>query len=162
MADKDTDRVWDIIEELDICMLTTVAGGSLRARPMSSHPDRESGIVYFLTDASQGAKDDELAQDPRACLAYSEPKDNTYLSVSGRADVVRDVAKIKALWDKDAEAFWPNGPEDPRIRLLRFQPEQAEFWDGPSSTMVTGLKMLAANVTGNQPDMGDNKKVSMA
>jgi general stress protein 26 len=157
---KDAAKVWDIIGDIDICMLTTIAGGSLRARPMSSHPDRQTQTVLFLTDVN-GHKDEEIAQDPRACLAYSEPKNNTYLSVSGRAEVVRDVAKIKEIWDKDAEAFWPNGPEDPNIRLLRVHPEAAEFWDGPSSTIVTGLKMLAANVTGDQPDMGENKKVSL-
>lgn len=156
----DTAKIWDIIETIDICMLTTSTGGSLRARPMSSHAERKTHNIFFLTDAS-GAKDEELRQDPRACLAFSEPKNNTYLSVSGRADVVRDTAKIKELWDKDAEAFWPNGPEDPNIRLVRFQPEMAEFWDGPSSTIVAGLKMLAANVTGKEPDMGANKKVAL-
>ncbi|GGE29409.1 general stress protein [Agaricicola taiwanensis] len=158
-AQTDTARVWDIIEKIDIGMLTTIAGGLLRARPMSSHIERDTNSIFFLTDAS-GSKDDELVQDPRACLSYSEPKTNTYLSVSGTAAVVRDTPKISALWDKDAEAFWPNGPEDPNIRLIRFQPQRAEFWDGPSSSLVAGLEMLTASATGERPDMGENRKVA--
>jgi general stress protein 26 len=155
----DRTKVWEIIEKIDIAMLTTVGGGTLRARPMSSRTERDSNSIFFLTDAS-GSKDDELAQDPRACLAYSEPKTNTYLSVSGTAVTVRDAAKIKALWDKNAEAFWPAGPDDPNIRLIRFQPEKAEFWDGPSSNVIAGLEMLTASVTGEKPDMGENRKVA--
>ena len=57
---NDIDRVWDIIENNSIGMLTTQFAGGLRARPLDARPDREAGAIYFVTDA-RGHKDDEIA-----------------------------------------------------------------------------------------------------
>lgn len=158
---NDIDRVWSIVESIEICMLATASGGSLRARPMGAHAEREANCIWFLTDA-RGHKDEELRVDPRACLAFAEPRDNTYLSLSGKAETVHDQERIKALWNGAAEIFWPDGPADPNIRLIRFHPERAEYWDGASSTLVLGFEMIKSQLTGEQPDLGDNRKVSMS
>ena len=33
------DRIWDIIEKVGVCMLTTQFPGGLRARPLEARPD---------------------------------------------------------------------------------------------------------------------------
>jgi hypothetical protein len=39
MSNKDNiDRVWDIIEKVGVCMLTTQFVGGLRARPLEARP----------------------------------------------------------------------------------------------------------------------------
>jgi hypothetical protein len=43
------DRVWDIIEEFGVCMLTTQFAGRLRARPLEARPDRNAGLIFFVT-----------------------------------------------------------------------------------------------------------------
>lgn len=50
MSEKENlERVWDIIEKVSVCMLTTQFGGGLRARPVEARPvaDRAAhhGIV---------------------------------------------------------------------------------------------------------------------
>ena len=61
MADQnDIDRVWDIVENNSIGMLTTRFSGGLRARPLDARPDREAGAIFFVTDV-RGHKDDEIA-----------------------------------------------------------------------------------------------------
>lgn len=157
---EDIERVWDIVGEVRHCMLTTNAGGSLRARPMASYPDPVNECIWFMTDA-RGGKDDELQSDPRACLAYAEPKTNTFLSISGRANVVRDQEKIDELWNPYAKVFWPDGPADLKIRLICFHPTQAEFWDGPSNPVTIAFRMAKARLTGERPDLGEDKKVAM-
>lgn len=42
----DVDRVWDIIEKVGVCMLTTRFPGGLRARPLEARPDREAGLIF--------------------------------------------------------------------------------------------------------------------
>src|ERR1019366_2644275 len=44
------DRVWDIIEKVSVCMLTTQFVGGLRARPLEARPDRDAGLIFFVTD----------------------------------------------------------------------------------------------------------------
>jgi general stress protein 26 len=44
------DRVWDIIEKVGVCMLTTQFAEGLRARPLEARPDRNAGVIWFVTD----------------------------------------------------------------------------------------------------------------
>jgi general stress protein 26 len=160
MIDSDLDRVWEIMEDISVCMVATHAGGKIRSRPMHAIPDRDEGGVYFVTD-TRGAKDDEIAAAPDVCLAFADIGDNTYLSVTGRAEIIRDPAKAEELWSTEAQAWWPRGPRDPSVRVLRVLPEQAEYWDTRGNSITVALKLVAARVSGREPDLGENKKVSV-
>jgi general stress protein 26 len=160
MNEAELDRVWEIVEDVAICMVTTHAGGKMRSRPMHAILERDEGAIYFVTD-TRGAKDDEIAAAPDVCLAFADIGDNTYLSITGRAEMIRDPDKAEELWSSEAQAWWPRGPQDPSVRVLRVVPEQAEYWDTRGNSIVIALKMMAARMTGKQPDLGENKKVPL-
>lgn len=128
-------RIWDIVEKARVGMLTTQFGGGLRARPLQARPDRGAGIIWFITDV-RGAKDDEIGAAHDVGLVFIDERDRVYLSVTGRASVVRDAAKTKDVWTETDDIWLPGGPDDPNVRLLRMQPVTAELWDGPSSAAV--------------------------
>lgn len=155
------DRIWEMMGDIRICMLVTREGETLRARPMDAHPSREEGCVWFLSDR-RGHKDDELHRDPQAALTFTHPGRNDYLSVSGQAEVSDDHAKIDELWSDMNKAFWPEGKTDPNICVVRFLPERAEYWDGPSTSIGVLIKMMAARLTGSPTNLGDNRKVPLA
>jgi len=163
-SDKTTneaiDRVWEMMADMRICMLVTREGETLRGRPMDAHPSREEGCVWFLSDR-RGHKDDELQHDPQSALTFAHPGKNDYLSVSGQAEVSNDRAKIDELWSDMNKAFWPKGKTDPNICVVRFLPESAEYWDGPSSSIGVAFKMMAARLTGSPTDLGENRKVPL-
>ena len=77
------DRVWDILEKHSVGMLTTRFADGLRARPLDARPDREAGLIYFVTDV-RGLKDDEIEADPAVGFVVVDEKENAYLSISGR------------------------------------------------------------------------------
>ena len=57
------ERIWETIEKVGICMLTTrTASGDFRARPVAARPDRANECLYFLTDA-RSAKEHEISID---------------------------------------------------------------------------------------------------
>jgi len=159
-TESDIERVWEIMDDIAVCMVGTQAGGRMRLRPMHAIPDAEEGCVYFLTD-TRGAKEDEIAAAPDVCLAFADIGDNTYLSVTGRAEMIRDPARAEELWSREAQAWWPRGPSDPAVRVLRVVPEQAEYWDTRGNSVTVALKLIAARVAGSQPDLGENKKVTV-
>src|SRR6202043_4140038 len=98
MGEQDNiDRVWDIIDEVGVCMLTTQFAGGLRARPLEARPDRDAGLIFFVTD-THSAKEDEIRAAPDVGLVFILPKDKAYLSITGRARVVRDATKTKVFW----------------------------------------------------------------
>jgi general stress protein 26 len=160
MSEAELDRVWEIMEDVAICMVTTHAGGMMRSRPMHAIPERDEGAIYFVTD-TRGAKDDEIAAAPDVCLAFADIGDNTYLSITGRAEMIRDPDKAAEMWSSEAQAWWPRGPHDPNVRVLRVVPEQAEYWDTRGNSIVVALKMMTARMTGREPDLGENKKVPL-
>jgi general stress protein 26 len=102
MSKKDNiDRVWEIIEKVSVCMLTTQSVGGLRARPLEARPDRDAGLIYFVTDI-HSAKEDEIVITPDVGLVFIDPNDKAYLSITGRACVMREAA-----WRKTDAVWWP-------------------------------------------------------
>ena len=89
------DRVWDIVEKVGVCMLTTRFSGGLRARPLEARPDRDSGLLFFVTDV-HSAKEDEIEAVPDVGLVFIDPKDKAYLSITGHARLIRDGARRAA------------------------------------------------------------------
>ena len=156
----ETDRVWEMMDDIRVCMLVTREGETLRGRPMHAHPSPEEGCVWFLSDR-RGHKDEELQRDPQAVLTFAHPGRNNFLSVSGEAEVLHDRAKIAELWSEMDKAYWPAGKDDPNICVVRFLPERAEYWDGPASSIVVALRMAAARLRGTAADLGENRKVPL-
>jgi general stress protein 26 len=156
---NEKDRVWDIIEKVGVCMLTTQFAGGLRARPIEARPDRDAGLIFFVTDI-HSAKEDEIETTPDVGLVFIDKDDKAYLSITARASVMRDVEKTKTVWQKTDEVWW-RGPSDPDVCLLRIEPVTAELWDGPASTVVTVFEFAKARLTGEEPNLGENRKVTV-
>jgi general stress protein 26 len=160
MAEQEAqDRVWEIIEEAGVGMLTTRFDGGLRARPLEARPDREEGVIYFVTDL-RGAKDDEIEAAPEVCFVMIEHKDKAYLSITGHASVIDDHARAAAIWKKTDNMWW-KGPDDPNVRVLRLVPARAELWDGPANSAVAAFEFAKARLTGEKPNLGENRKVTV-
>lgn len=152
------DRAWELMKKIGFAMLVTRDGDRLRARPMSAYIQREINTIFFLTDARRH-KDDEIARNPSVNLSFADASSQKYVSVTGTAVVANDRAKIKELFTTPAKAWWDSA-EDPNIRVLKFTPDDAEFWDSPG-TVISYVKMAAAAVTNTRPDIGENRKVSL-
>jgi general stress protein 26 len=160
MAQDELARVWDIIEKVGVGMLATRFAGGMRARPLEPRPDRAAGLIWFLTDARSG-KDDEIASVPDVCLIVIDPQDKAYLSITGRAAVLRDSGKAAEIWKSTDQVWWPDGPRDANLRVLRLEPATAELWDGPASAAVAAFEFAKARLTGAKPRLGENRKVTV-
>ena len=150
------DRIWDVVEKVSVCMMTTRFSGGLRARPLEVRPDREKGTIWFLTDR-RAAKDDEIKAFPDICLTFIYLKEKVYLSISGRASVEGDTNRARTLWNEQ-QAWWPGGPSDPNVLVIRFKPEKAEIWDGPASSAIASYEFAKARATGTKPNLGEKRK----
>ena len=154
------EKIRDLTHGIDFCMLTTMDSGVLRSRPMSTQVFEFDGDLWFFT-SDNTHKVEEIEKDGRVNAAYSNPDDNVYLSLSGRAEVVKDKAKIEELWSPVLKAWFPEGLDDPHLCLLRIPVEQAEYWDAPSSKIVQLFGMVKAMATGTEADYGENEKITL-
>ena len=157
----DQNKVWSLIKDIQFTLMVTRGGdGKLSGRPMAAITREFDGELWFFSkDGSP--KVDEMLHDEHVLLAYSEPKDQVYVSIAGHGEIVRDKAKIQELWSEPVRTWFPKGPDDPAICLIKVTVETAEFWDSPSSTWLHAYGYVKARLTGEPPkNVGDNKVVS--
>jgi general stress protein 26 len=161
MAEQsDLDRVWEIIEHVGVCMLTTRFAGGLRARPLEARPDRAAGAIWFVTDLDSG-KEHEIEFDHDVGLVFIDAPAKAYLSITARAEMRRDHAKATEIW-KSADNMWWDGPNDPAVCVLRVTPLTAELWDGPASKAAAAFEFVKSRLTGKKPNLGENCKVTVS
>ncbi len=155
----DTAIVWEMMEQLSVCMLVTHDGAddSLRARPMAAHVRPETKTIYFLTD-TRNHKDEEIAKNNSVCLTFSDAGNQVFVSCTGTAEISNDRQQISDLWSMAAGAWW-DSKDDPNIRVLGVTPTQAEFWDSPD-LITTNAQSAAKALSGNRPNCGTNGKVT--
>jgi general stress protein 26 len=153
-------RVWEILENTGVGMLTTQFADGLRARPLEARPDRDNGVIYFISDV-RGLKDDEVEAAPDVCFTVTNHKERAYLSLSARASVLRDPLLAAKFWKSTDDVWWPGGPEDANVRVLRLEPVRAELWDGPASSLVAAYEFAKARATGDKPNLGEKRKVTV-
>ena len=155
---EDLQKLKNLIKDIDFCMLTTIdERGDLHSRPMSSNGDIDAdGDLWFFTGASSH-KVSEINDSPRVNLSFADPDNQNYVSVTGRAQLVRDRKKIDELWREPFRMWFPEGKDDPNVALLRVKVEKAEYWDSPSSSVSYALNFVSTLITGEEPDMGEHK-----
>ena len=152
-------RVWDIVERVGICMLTTHSDSRLRARPVEPRLERDTGLIWVVTDL-RSDKEHEIEIEHDVGLTVVDAKEKAYLSITARAEVRRDHAKAAEIW-RSGDNLWWQGPDDPNVCVLRIVPLTAELWDGPASKAVAAFEFVKARLTGAKPNLGENRKVTV-
>lgn len=152
------DRVWELAEDIGFCMFTTWDGERQQARPLSARVRRDEHAIYFLV-SERGHKNSQIERFPVVNLGFADTGKMSFVSISGRASLSNDRAKIEELWSKFDKAWWDDA-FDPDIRLLTVQPERAELWDSPGM-FVAMTALLTAAFTSAKPEMGENATVRL-
>ena len=156
-------KLYELIKDVRIAMMTSLEpDGSLHSRPMYNQKADEHGDLWFFTRA-RAPKVQELKSDAQVNLAYADPSNQNYVSVSGTAEIVTDKAKVKELWTEGMRTWFPKGPDDPDIGLICVHPSGGEYWDSPSQTVMQIYGYAKARLTGEPPnELSDQKKVSLS
>jgi len=156
------EKLREIVKAVDICMLTTVAeDGSLHSRPMSNNREIEfDGDLWFFTYGSSH-KVDEVGRIPAVNASFADIESQQYVSLSGRAEVIHDNAKIKELWQPHLRAWFPNGVDTPDIALLKVSVQKGEYWDGTQSFLAHALTFATSILSGKSAQFGENEKIDL-
>src|SRR5690242_12096343 len=86
----DVQKLGELIKGIQYAMLTTQdEQGFLRSRPMATEEISFDGDLWFFTDA-ETPKVSEILQNNQVNVSYADPDSDRFVSVSGRAEVVRD------------------------------------------------------------------------
>jgi general stress protein 26 len=152
-------KLGELIRDIRVGLLTTVdPHGRFHSRPVQTLQVEADRTLWFFTDWSS-PKVDELHHDVRVSLGYADPTKNVYVAVSGTGGSFRDVQKAKELWSIEQRAYYPEGPEDERLALLRVVIEQAEYWIAPGRTSYFVAAVTAAATGTPAGVVGENRKI---
>jgi general stress protein 26 len=159
MSAEDTHKVAELIKGQKFGFLTTTTPeGKLTSRPMALQEVEFDGDLWFFAEQSAEWLT-HISRSPQVNVGVGSG--GTWVSLTGEAVVVGDVAKKQELWNSGVEAWLPQGPEDPSVVLVKVNGDSAEYWDSPGNRLATAYSFVKAKVTGDQPDTGEKAVVDL-
>ena len=152
------EKVRDLIRSTRLAMLTSIdPDGRLVSKPMATQDVDFDGTVWFISErASHKARN--IERNPHVNVAYASH--DSWVSLSGTAEVVDDEARLAELWNTFTGAWLEGGPENPNNVLIRVSGDSAEYWDSPGSKVTQIANLVKAKVTGRTFD-AENETVDL-
>lgn len=143
-----TSKFWRALKKDMTMFLGLAEGEDGHARPMTAQlddDDAESGPIWFFTSIDnhlymQIGETGAIGGGKRAMAHFVSKGHDVWATVHGTLSTTRDRATIERLWNPYVAA-WYEGKDDPKVALIRLEPEKAEIWIDANSA-VAGLKML--------------------
>jgi general stress protein 26 len=132
------------------CTGTTTPGSS-GSRPMSVQKVDEAGNLWFLS-ADDSHKNEELTLNPDVSLYFQGSAHSDFLVIHGHASVSRDEEKIKELWEPIDKTWFTGGVHDPRITVIKVEPEDGYYWTTKHGKTMAGIKMAVGAMIGKTMD----------
>ena len=141
------EKIKKLIDRNRVGMFVTQDKGKIFSRPIAYADVDDDNYVWFFTDV-HSEKIDDIINNRQVNFSFSNHSDNTYISLSGTAELVNDPAIIDQKWSFFMKAWFPEGKEAERLTLIKVIPESVQYWDGSSSKIVLLYDMAKALLTG--------------
>lgn len=147
-------KLKELAEGVKTCMFCTkLDEAPFSTRPMGVQEVDEDGDLWFISAASSN-KNDDIKQDDKVQLIFSNPGNAHFLSVYGEASIYKDKKTIEDLWTPIAKAWFKEGKDDPDVTVIRVKPLDAYYWDTIDGKLFSLIKIVTAAITGKQMDGG--------
>jgi len=155
-------KVRQLLKHFRNTMMITMSNGSIHSRPMGIQGDAEKfeDVLWFFAD-KDSEKVEEINHNPSVSLVFQNDGDSAFLHLFGRATVVDDRAKMKELYTPILKTWFPEGLEDPRMTLIRFEADRGDFWDSPGGMLQVLGAFTKAIVTGKRGQGGEMGEVKL-
>jgi general stress protein 26 len=159
MTDDQTRKVAELIKGERFGFLTTITmDGRLTSRPMTLQEVEFDGDLWFFAERDSHPVQ-HIAASPEVNVGVGSG--GTWVSLTGDAVVVEDIAKKRELWNSAVGAWFPQGPDDDSVVLIKVEADSAEYWDTPGGRLATAFSFVKAKVTGERIEAGENEKVDL-
>ena len=134
-------KFWKALKSDMTVMLGLEGVDDGHARPMTAQIEGDKGgPIWFFT-----AKDSHLVKNlgdgDRAIATFTSKRHDLFATLHGRLSLDTDRAVIDRLWNRFVAAWYERGKDDPKLALLRLDPDRGQIWlDG--SSLVAGIRMM--------------------
>jgi len=157
--DDQTHKVAELLRGERFGFLTTITmDGRLTSRPMTLQEVEFDGDLWFFAERDSTPVE-HITASPEVNVGVGSG--GTWVSLTGDAIVVEDAAKKRELWNSAVEAWFPQGPDDASVVLIKVQADSAEYWDSPGGRLATAFSFVKSKVTGDRIEGRENEKVDL-
>lgn len=143
---------WKKLAASPFVMIGLDDGGHSEPLTAQLDEDQIDTIFFFI------GKDNRLAGGGKAMAQFVSKGHDFFACLAGTARIDNDFGIIDKLWNKQVEAWFPGGKDDPNLALLRFDISDAEMWETDMS-IAGKVKMLFGGKI-KTGDEGSHAKVS--
>lgn len=135
-ASKLKKDLWKKMADSPYLMIGLDEGGG-HSEPMTAQLDKDQVDTLFFF----AGRDNRLTSGGNAMAQFVSKGHDFFACLSGNVRVDQDRAMIDKLWSRQAEAWFPQGKDDPNLALIRFDIDEAELWETDMS-LSGKVKML--------------------
>jgi len=133
--------LWKGLESDRTVMLGIHGADDGHMRPMTAQFEAARSDIWFFTSVDNLLVGCLPASGARGIATFTAKDHAIFACLHGRLSVDTDRAVVDRLWNPFVAAWFEHGKDDPKLRLLRFEPEHAQVWENDSS-FLAGVKLL--------------------
>ena len=148
------DKLWKAIDSDRTMMLGLDGVEDGHARPMTAQIEGHKGPIWFFTSKENSLVRQNGIAD-RAIATFASKGHDLFATIHGSLSVSTDRAAIDRLWNRFVAAWYEGGKDDPKLALLRLDPESAEIWEN-----ATGIYPAIKLLLGADPKKEYSEKVA--
>jgi len=135
-------KMWKALRADMTLMLGLEGVADGHAQPMTAQfvDDEDRGPIWFFT-SNEAKLVQELRQSSNGVAHFVSKGHDLFATMHGNLVADNDRATIERLWNPFVAAWFEGGKDDPKLQLLRFDPERAQIWLNDSS-LLAGVRMM--------------------
>jgi general stress protein 26 len=134
-------KFWKALKSDRTALLGLSRKADGHAQPMTAQVEGDEGGPIWFFSASDVDLVQAIGGGADAFLHFADKRHELFASIEGRLSIENDRAAIERLWNPFVAAWFEEGKDDPKLRLLRFEPANAQVWLNENS-LFAGVKML--------------------
>ncbi|PWE33482.1 general stress protein [Maritimibacter sp. 55A14] len=159
--DAALNELWDQLAKVRAGMLgLDCAGGHVQ--PMTHHVDRENRAIWFIASADSTLVE-TLGEGATGHFTLQTPDQDYYACLRGTVRPSASEEKLDEIWSTVASAFFEEGRDDWKVRLLKMPLREVECWSTRKSRLLFGLELLRAATEPNAtPDLGEHHVLDLS
>jgi len=120
-------------------------------RPMSVQQVDADGNLWFLS-AADSNKNKEITLNNNIQLLFQGSSYSDFLNIYGKAFISKDKEKLKELWEPLLKVWFTQGIDDPRITIIKVEPENGYYWDTKNNMAIGFVKRVVGAIIGKTMD----------
>ncbi|SOB78693.1 General stress protein 26 [Sphingomonas guangdongensis] len=136
-------------------VMVGLEGDGQHSEPMMAQLDPDAhGEFWFYTK-----KDNRIAPGGKAMAQFVSKGHRLYACIAGTLVEETDPAVIDRYWNKQVEAWFDGGRNDPALKMMRFELGTAEIWE--ADTSLSGKFKMLTGQTIKPQEAGSHAEVAL-